>query len=63
MVIPSNDLYATFENLITSFFNKIKLNIEETKNLISLRDALLPKLISGELQIPDAENLVEEAGI
>ena len=35
MVIPSNDLYETFENLITSFFNKIKLNIEETKTLIS----------------------------
>jgi len=63
MVIPSNDLYATFENLITSFFNKIKLNIEETKNLISLRDALLPKLISGELKISDAEKLVKEAGI
>lgn len=63
MVIPSNDLYETFENLITSFFNKIKLNIEETKNLISLRDTLLPKLISGELKIPDAEEIIEEARV
>ena len=63
MVIPNNDLFATFENLITSFFNKIKSNIDETKNLISLRDTLLPKLISGELKISDAESLVEEAGI
>ena len=63
MVIPNNDLYATFENLITSFFNKIKLNKDQTKNLISLRDALLPKLISGELKIPDSENFIEEAGI
>ena len=63
MVIPSNDLYETFENLITSFFNKIKLKIEETKNLISLRDTLLPKLISGELKIPDAEEIIEEARV
>ena len=63
MFIPSNDLYETFENLITSFFNKIKLNIEETKNLISLRDTLLPKLISGELKIPDAEEIIEEARV
>jgi type I restriction enzyme S subunit len=30
---------------------------------VPLRDTLLPKLISGELRIPDAERLLEEAGI
>jgi len=29
----------------------------------SLRDTRLPKLISGELSIPDAEKLLEEAGL
>jgi type I restriction enzyme S subunit len=28
-----------------------------------LRDALLPKLISGEIRIPDAEKMLEEVGI
>jgi type I restriction enzyme S subunit len=37
----------------------------ERENLIlsELRDTLLPKLISGELRIPDAEKFLEEAGI
>ena len=28
--------------------------------IIELRDTLLPKLISGEIRMPDAENLIEE---
>ena len=27
------------------------------------RDALLPKLISGEIRIPDAEKMLEEVGV
>ena len=61
IVIPNNDLYEIYENLITSFFNKIKYNRDEIKNLTSLRDTLLPKLISGEVKISDIENIVEEA--
>ena len=38
------------------------LNLQESKNLKAIRDTLLPKLISGELKIPDAESFVEEAG-
>jgi type I restriction enzyme S subunit len=32
----------------------------ESKSLASLRDTLLPKLLSGELTIPDAEKLVAD---
>jgi type I restriction enzyme S subunit len=31
--------------------------------LAATRDALLPKLISGEIRIPDAEKMLEEVGI
>jgi type I restriction enzyme, S subunit len=34
------------------------LAAEETKTLVALRDALLPKLISGELRVEDAERFV-----
>ena len=34
-------------------------NSLESQSLSSLRDTLLPKLLSGELQIPDAEKLIE----
>ena len=38
-------------------------NLHENATLTSLRDTLLPKLISGELRVPDAEKFVEEAGL
>jgi type I restriction enzyme, S subunit len=63
MVSPDKDLFSIYENLVTPFFNKIKLNKDGSDQLISLRDTLLPKLISGELKIPDAENLIEEANV
>ena len=36
-------------------------NTEESMILAQLRDTLLPKLISGELRIADAENFLEKA--
>lgn len=36
---------------------------DESRALASLRDTLLPKLISGELRVPDAERFVEESGV
>ena len=41
-------------------FNLRIQNELENQKLASLRDTLLPKLISGELRVPDAENIVEE---
>jgi type I restriction enzyme S subunit len=35
----------------------------ESRNLASIRDALLPRLISGEIRVPDAEKMLEEVGI
>ena len=44
-------------------FERMKTADLESKTLAELRDTLLPKLISGELRIPDAEKFLEEAGI
>ena len=41
-------------------FQSIRNNSIQTQSLTNLRDTLLPKLISGELRIPDAEKLTEE---
>ena len=38
-------------------------SLKENQSLSALRDALLPKLISGELRIPDAEKMLEEVDI
>jgi type I restriction enzyme S subunit len=40
---------------------KVAQNERESRTLAALRDALLPKLISGELRVPDAERIVGRA--
>jgi len=37
----------------------IRNNTEEIRTLSRIRDTLLPKFISGELPVPDAEKLLE----
>ena len=61
--LSSNSLIEEYEKIATSLHEKISLNLQESKHLEAIRDTLLPRLISGELQIPDAENLVKGAGI
>ena len=50
-----------FDKLVEPFLTRIRSNLFQNVELSKLRDTLLPKLISGELRIPDAEKLVEEA--
>ena len=63
MTIPPKNLLDEFGIQLSMFAKKKYLNNQENLILRDLRDALLPKLISGELKITDAENLVEEVGI
>lgn len=52
-------IWTAFSDIILPLFSGIRSNAEETRVLTTLRDALLPKLISGELRIQDAERFVE----
>ncbi|WP_076742141.1 restriction endonuclease subunit S [Spiribacter curvatus] len=63
VTIPSTELLKKTESLLSSFIERRRLNDLESETLSELRDALLPKLISGELRIPDAEKFLEEAGV
>jgi type I restriction enzyme, S subunit len=47
-----------FETVAGPFDRRIELNERESRTLAELRDALLPKLISGELRVRDAETVV-----
>ena len=51
---------AAFETVVSPLFLKIREHSLESRSLAALRDTLLPKLISGELRIPDAERIVGE---
>ena len=61
--LPPESLIRHFSELICTTHQRIFVAERENEILSELRDTLLPKLISGELRIPDAEKFLKEAGI
>lgn len=49
--LPTSVKMAEFEKLTEPMFSQIINNLNENKKLVVLRDALLPKLMSGELDV------------
>jgi type I restriction enzyme S subunit len=58
-VLPPLPLLAHFERLASAFSQRVNRANSETRTLVDLRDTLLPKLISGELRMKDAERFME----
>lgn len=54
-IVPTNEEITEFHSLAAPMFAKIKANQAEIRNLTLLRDALLPKLMSGELDVSDID--------
>ena len=50
-----------FDKKISAILDKQGELTKSNVTLSNLRDTLLPKLLSGELRIPEAERLVEES--
>jgi len=57
---PPNAVATQYARLVEPLDQRRVLNSQENETLVSLRDALLPKLISGEIRIKDAEKIVGE---
>lgn len=55
IIIPDKAVMDKFTNLISPIFNKIWTNKEENIKIASLRDSLLPKLMSGELDVSEIQ--------
>lgn len=53
--ILSDSDFASLNPILSSIFKQISLNIIESKQLSALRDTLLPKLMSGELNVSDID--------
>jgi type I restriction enzyme, S subunit len=60
MVIPPLATIERFEQLAEPLFTRRHHNSNEASTLAALRDSLLPKLMSGEVRVREAEQLVEE---
>jgi type I restriction enzyme, S subunit len=59
VVAPPGDLLEAFENQVSPVLRRVRTALNETRSLANLRDILLPKLISGELRVPQAERMLE----
>jgi len=60
VVIPSAQVLDKFNQVVGKLIEKILGNYEQAKTLANLRDTLLPRLISGQLRIADAEAELEK---
>jgi type I restriction enzyme S subunit len=58
VAIPPTPVLSSFQKLATPVFDLCRRNLVESRTLAALRDSLLPKLLSGELRIKDAESIV-----
>lgn len=63
VVVPSEPVLASFTQSADSLYRQMAENERESRSLAQLRDTLLPKLISGELRIPDAEAFLKAPGL
>ena len=61
--VPSPEILSVYEEFGSLIWAKTKTFREKNRILAELRNTLLPKLISGQLRIPDAEKFLEEASI
>lgn len=59
ITIPPDTVLEAFNSIVEPFANRLITNIHESRILAQLRDLLLPKLMSGEIRLKDAEKAVE----
>ena len=51
LILPSEDELAKFQSLVSPMYAQIRINAIENDRLKRLRDSLLPKLMSGEIDV------------
>jgi type I restriction enzyme S subunit len=61
IIWPDMNIHNAFTRLAQDFFELIRLRESEERTLAETRDYLLPKLMSGEVRVCDAEKLAEGA--
>lgn len=60
-VIPGCNISRAYSEVVNPIYAAIVNGKQKAKTLIQLRDTLLPKLISGEIRLPEAESIVRSA--
>ena len=60
VAVPPRQILEAFQHHAGPLHDHLVANELESHNLVQLRDTLLPKLISGELRLADADRFIEE---
>ena len=55
LYIPDNEILSTFEEIVSPMYSQMQENEKQSKKLADLRDTLLPRLMSGKLDISEIE--------
>ncbi|AXI00259.1 restriction endonuclease subunit S [Sporosarcina sp. PTS2304] len=63
VVVPLKEILADYKSIVKPLFKKVKETEIENKSLTSLRDTLLPKLLSGEIELPNETEVTEDVPI
>lgn len=61
VVMPTRDLAQQLQTTVAPMWERAHANLLENSRLAKVRDALLPKLLSGELRIQATEKMLDEA--
>jgi type I restriction enzyme S subunit len=61
VVVPNEGVLFAFDEISKTTDGSIEINEQKIRTLVEIRDTILPRLISGQLQLPDAKQNFEEA--
>ena len=61
LVLPTKDVVKAFADVSEPIFRQMVSNDRESRTLATLRDTLLPKLLSGELSVADTRSFIQTA--
>jgi type I restriction enzyme, S subunit len=59
ILYPPEALVIKFNELACTLWEKVHINQKHNQDLVSIRDALLPKLLSGEIYIKNVKKVLE----
>ena len=57
-LVPPASVLRAFMEQVKPLHDRIAVNVRQNRRLASLRDTLLPKLLSGEIELDPAEEVV-----
>ena len=60
ILLPDEIVMRAFSDFTKIIYKRIISSMKEIKNLVDMKNILLPRLISGEIRISDAEKMIEK---